>query len=82
MIGDHEKWAQKDLAIALMRFEMDEPHEDNEVKPYFPEISLEKFNSYLAEEHFGDCTNQCAACVRCQAEYAMRKAKWLCEAMA
>lgn len=44
-----------------------------------PAISPEEFAANLAEPHGGDCVKLPAPCIRCWAEEADRKARWLAE---
>lgn len=67
------------LACGLWSYEVDEPHQENEEKPFFPSIEWEEIESHLQTEHCGDCVNLPATCVRCYAEDIVRKAKWLAD---
>lgn len=69
------------LACLLWTYEADEPHTGKWESGHYPEITWGRLSGYLTQEHCGDCTNQPAACVRCEAEDVVHKAKWLLERM-
>jgi hypothetical protein len=62
------------LAWLIARYELDEPYGPGQSPPPLPPAD---FLAMLAAPHFGDCTNECATCPRCYAEYATAKATWL-----
>ena len=55
------------LAVFLASYENDEP------------LSWDTLVAWRDGEHCGDCTNQPAPCLRCEAEEVIFKATWMAE---
>ena len=69
------------LACLLLSYEADEPHGQPDDSEEYPERSQALLTEWLSSDHFGDCTNQPNTCMRCVAEQALHKAKWLTKKM-
>jgi hypothetical protein len=67
------------LAALLLSYEADEPHDEDEENPYYPDFTLSKLIDWRAMEHHGDCVGNMTPCCRCAADAAVRKAQWLAE---
>lgn len=69
-------WRQ--LAVALIRYDLDAPHA-HEVNPYYPNLTWDAVQGWLENAHYGDCVGVDAVCLRCVAEHQVHRSKWVAE---
>lgn len=67
------------LAAALISYETDEPHYDDEDTSYYPPIDIDQFREWLELPHDGDCEGSPHPCRKCFAHDVKHKAEWLIE---
>jgi hypothetical protein len=67
----------KQLACLLLSYDCDTPHWAVDDSQYYPVVTEEMFNQWLADEHFGDCIGEPNICERCFAEDKLHQAQWL-----
>lgn len=84
--GEEERVDQEKiykLACSLIQYEADEPHIElphiriDEDDQWYPDYTVEDLEEHLNEEHHGDCINLPVTCMRCTAELAVDKAKYI-----
>lgn len=67
------------LARLLMGYEVDGPHTGLYASDRYFSFSEAQLQEFLAGAHRGDCTKEPMTCMRCVAEDATHKARWILE---